>query len=160
MGRENSKHLPDVRTPHNISGTGLRRKAPYDRSAQMSKAVRSLNKKLNTLKDEKRDASADKIFLRNQISQLQEEVENLKNRNNSLEEMNENLNYKREKDVLESEVADLRTEQDRPETVLNQMKEMRNKSFDWETSTEKQVPVWTGKRKFYHYFYVDVFSHS
>lgn len=125
MGRENSKHLPDVRTPDNISGTGLRRKSPYDRSAQMSKAVRSLNKQLNTLKDEKRDASADKIFLQNQISQLQEEVENLKNRNNSLDEMNENL--KRKKDVLESEVADLRTEQDRMETVLNQMKEeMRN----------------------------------
>ena len=64
----------------------------------------------------KRDFSADKRCLQNQISELQKEVENLKNRNDSLEGMNENL--QREKDVPKSEVADLRTEQDRLETVL------------------------------------------
>ena len=145
-GRENSKHLPDVRIPDNISGAELRRKSPYNRSAERSKAVRSLNKQLNTLKHEKRDVSADKIFLRNQISELQEEVENLKHRNNSLEEMNENLT--REKNALKSEVADLRTEQDRLETVLNQMKEeMRNKSFDWATITESKFKYLCGLEK-------------
>ena len=121
-GRENSKHLPDVRTPDNTNGAELRRKSPYDCSAQRSKAIRLLNKQSNTLKHEKRDVSADKICLWNQISELQKEVENLKNQNDSLEEINENL--QREKDVLNSEVGDLRTEQDRLETVLNQ--EWRN----------------------------------
>ena len=94
----------------------------------------------------KREVSADKMSLRNQISELQEEVENLKNRNNSLEETNENL--KREKDVLKSEVADLRTEQDRLETVLNQMKEeMRNKSFHWATITENTFKYLCGLEK-------------
>ena len=146
-GRENSKHLPDVRTLDNISGAQLRRKSPYDRSAERSKAVRSLNKQLNTLKHEKREVSADKVCLRNQITELQEEVENLRNPNNSLEEMNENR-LKREKDALKSEVADLRTEQDRLETVLNQMKEeMRNKSFDWATITESKFKNLCGLEK-------------
>ena len=52
-GRENSKHLPDVRTPDNTNGAELRRKSPYDCSAQRSKAIRLLNKQLNTLKHEK-----------------------------------------------------------------------------------------------------------
>ena len=53
--------------------------------------------------------------------------------------MNEIL--KQEKDVLKaSEVADLRTEQDRLETLLTQLKgEMRNKSFDWATIREGKL---------------------
>ena len=57
--------------------------------------------------------------------------------------MNENL--KQEKDALTSEVADLKTEQDRRETVLNQMKEeMTNKSFDWATITESKFKYLCG----------------
>ena len=111
------------------------------------------------LKHEKRNVSVDKICLRNQISELQEEVENLKHRNNSLEEMNENL--KREKDALKSEVADLRTEQDRLETVLNQTKEeMRNKSFDWATIAKSKFKYLCELQKENFVTIFRFFSHS
>ena len=45
-------------------------------------------------------------------------------------------------------MADLKTEQDRRETVLNQMKEeMRNKSFDWATITESKLKYLCGLEK-------------
>lgn len=63
-----------------------------------------------------------------------------------MEEMNENLTG--EKDALKSEVADLRTEQDRLETVLNQVKEeMRNKSFGWATIKESKLKYLCGLQK-------------
>ena len=65
-----------------------------------------------------------------------------------------NQNLEQQKDVLKRELADLRTGQDRLETVLNQMKEeTRNKSFDWATITESKFKYLCGlEKKTCHYF--------
>lgn len=86
---------------------------PCDRSAHRSKVMRSLNKQVNALKDVNRETYGNPKSLQNVISDMKMELDELKSRTNCLEKMNENL--QRERNVLTSEIADLRKEKDKLE---------------------------------------------
>ena len=134
-GRKNSKHLPDVRIPAfwnaSINKKENKRMSPDDRSAHRSKVVRSLNKQVNALKDVNRESYGNSKSLQNVISDMKMELDELKNRTDCLEKMNENL--QRERNVLTSEIADLRKEKDKLEIVIAEMKrDKKYKTFDWD----------------------------